>query len=194
MVCESAIHNYYWTWQSSATLLLRWHWWAFVSLNNRRLRFSRDYYHRLIVLNSFSVPEHKSRGGYCTRIRPLIQGLEPWTRIPRAQAPQHIMQLPSYLDLKPRPRYLLAQVRPKNWNKITLNTSSKTPPNHFWPRREHSCLEAPYAQLPNRALDNVTAKQAAEMGISSNATPTFPDRTSTLRWWNWTTIRTKKEK
>ena len=52
----------------------------------------------------------------------------------------------------------------------------------------------PRAQLPDRAINNVITKQTAEVGISSNATPTIPNEASTLRWWNWTLIRTKKEK
>ena len=45
----------------------------------------------------------------CTGSGPPIQGLGPWTRAPRAQAPQHVIQPSSYLDLKPRPRFLRAQ-------------------------------------------------------------------------------------
>ena len=58
---------------------------------------------------------------------------------------------------------------PGTRNNTTVNTLSKPPP-------PPQSFEAHRTQLPGHAFNNVTTEQTSEVGMSSNAIPTFPTK------------------
>ena len=174
-------------------LLLRWHWWEFLSLNNWRLRFSRNHYHHLIVLDFFSVTEHKSRGAIVRELGPryMAWALEPLFLNPKLHSTSY--NCPHTWTLSLGPDTSEPNLGSGTQNKTILNTSSKPPQSFPTWTGEFLPGGAPYpAARPCIRQHHYQADGGS--GNQFQCHSHLSNETATLRWWNWTSIRTKKEK